>query len=250
MRNTCLLRIICLAIALGLAPLGAKKANALAVHCTNCSTVFQQASQLAKEVETAINTLQTLQTVILQYQDMITQGLKLPQSFFEPLTQIFGTYQRLYSQSKSLAGNVVGFDRQFRAQFGDYNRYLDQVLGKDPNYMYTNYQRWAETGADAMRVAMQSAGHNISALDDEDAMLTKLVNASQNSQGRMQAIQAGNQINAMMVQQLQKTRQMLNDMVQSQSYWYATQIEQRALDDAERQRRAEPPLIQDRGKAF
>jgi len=242
-------KIAGLAVVCGLI-LPAGQAYALTVHCTNCSTVFNQAQQLAKEIETQLNTLQTLQTVIAQYQDMVTQGLRLPQNFFEPLTKIFSTYQDIYSKGKALAGNVAGFDTQFRNQFGDYNRYLQNVLGQDPNYVYNNYQRWTETGADAMRVAMKSAGMNVSAIDDEDAMLTRLVAASQSAAGRMQAIQAGNQIAAMQVQQMQKLRQMLNDMVQSQSYWYAIQIEQQGLEQAEIQKRKEQPLIDSRGPAF
>jgi P-type conjugative transfer protein TrbJ len=48
----------------------------------------------------------------------------------------------------------------------------------------------------------------------------------------MQAIQAGNEIAAQQVQQMQKLRQMLNDSVQSQSMWYAQNIERQAVDDA------------------
>jgi P-type conjugative transfer protein TrbJ len=206
-------------------------AKALTVYCTNCSTVFSQATQVAKEIETAINTAQQLQTQIQQYQNMVTQGLSLPNSMFNRITGDFQRIQQLYQQSKALAGNVANFDQQFRNQFGDYNRYLSQV-GQSPTYMQDNYKRWDEQGSDAMRVAMQSAGMNVSAIADEDAMMAQLVARSQNAQGRMQAIQAGNEIAAQQVQQLQKLRQLLNDSVQSQSMWYAQKIERQAVDDA------------------
>ncbi|WP_454854049.1 P-type conjugative transfer protein TrbJ [Rhizobium binxianense] len=142
--------------------------------------------------------------------------------------------QQLYQQSKALSGNLSNFDQRFRDQFGDYNRYLSQV-GQSPTYMQDNYKRWNEQGSDAMRVAMQSAGMNVSAIASEDAMLSQLVARSQNAQGRMQAIQAGNEIAAQQVQQMQKLRQMLNDQIQSQSMWYAQSIERQAVDDAFRQ---------------
>ena len=224
-------------------------AHAITVYCTNCSTVFSQATQVAKEIETAINTAQQLQTQIQQYQNMVTQGLSLPSSMFNRITGDFQRIQQLYQQSKALAGNVANFDQQFRNQFGDYNRYLSQV-GQNPTYMQDNYKRWNEQGSDAMRVAMQAAGMNVSAIADEDAMMAQLVARSQNAQGRMQAIQAGNEIAAQQVQQLQKLRQLLNDSVQSQSMWYAQNIERQAVDDAFRQKFRQGQIQNSSGKAF
>jgi len=206
-------------------------AEAITVYCTNCSTVFSQATQVAKEIETAINTAEQLRTQIQQYENMVTQGLSLPSSMFNRITGDIQRIQQLYQQSKALSGNLSNFDERFRQQFGDYDRYLSQV-GQSPTYMQDNYKRWNEQGSDAMRVAMQSAGMNVSAIASEDAMLSQLVARSQNAQGRMQAIQAGNEIAAQQVQQMQKLRQMLNDSVQSQSMWYAQNIERQAVDDA------------------
>jgi len=206
-------------------------AQAITVYCTNCSTVFSQATQVAKEIETAINTAEQLRTQIQQYENMVTQGLALPSSMFNRITGDIQRVQQLYQQSKALSGNLSNFDQRFRQQFGDYDRYLSQV-GQSPTYMQDNYKRWNEQGSDAMRVAMQSAGMNVSAIASEDAMLSQLVARSQNAQGRMQAIQAGNEIAAQQVQQMQKLRQMLNDSVQSQSMWYAQNIERQAVDDA------------------
>ncbi len=209
-------------------------AQAITVYCTNCSTVFSQATQVAKEIETAINTAEQLRTQIQQYENMVTQGLALPSSMFNRITGDIQRIQQLYQQSKALSGNLSNFDERFRQQFGDYDRYLSQV-GQSPTYMQDNYKRWNEQGSDAMRVAMQSAGMNVSAIASEDVMLSQLVARSQNAQGRMQAIQAGNEIAAQQVQQMQKLRQLLNDQVQSQSMWYAQNIERQAVDDAFRQ---------------
>ena len=115
-------------------------AQAITVYCTNCSTVFSQATQVAKEIETAINTAQQLETQIQQYQNMLTQGLSLPSSMFNRMTGDLQRLQSLYQQSKSLAGSLSNFDERFRNQFGDYNRYLTQS-GQNPGYMTDNYKR-------------------------------------------------------------------------------------------------------------
>jgi P-type conjugative transfer protein TrbJ len=150
------------------------------------------------------------------------------------ITADIARVQSLYQRSQALAGSIANFDQQFRQQFSDYNTYLARV-GQSPTYMQENYRRWSEQGFDAMRTAMQSAGMNVSEIDNEDALLAQLVARSQNAQGRMQAIQAGNEIAAQQVQQLQKLRLLLNDQIQSQSVWYAQNIERQTIDDAFRQ---------------
>jgi P-type conjugative transfer protein TrbJ len=224
-------------------------AHAITVVCTNCSTVFSQAIQVAKEIETAINTAEQLRTQIQQYENMLIQGLSLPSSIFNRITSDLQRLQSLYQQSKALAGSLSNFDERFRAQFGDYNRYLSQV-GQNPTYMQDNYKRWSEQGFDAMRVAMQASGQNVSAIASEDAMLAQLVARSQSAEGRMQAIQVGNEIAAQQVQQLQKLRQMLDAQIQSQSMWYAQNIERQAVDDAFRQKFRQGQIQNSPGKAF
>ncbi len=219
-------------MAIGVVPCITMPAWALGpVYCTNCSNIYTQGLQLAKEAETALTTAQQLQKEIQQYENMVTQGLAMPSSMFDRIAGDIQRVQRLYEQSKALSGNLSNFDQQFRDQFGNYNDYLKQA-GKNPTYMQDNYKRWQEQGADAMRVAMKASGMNVSTLADEDDMLSQLVARSQNAEGRMQAIQAGNEIAAQQVQQLQKLRELLNAQIQSQSLFYAQQIERDGRDDA------------------
>lgn len=47
------------------------QATARTVYCVNCADKFGQATQVAKNIETALNTARQLQTQIQQYNDMI-----------------------------------------------------------------------------------------------------------------------------------------------------------------------------------
>jgi len=209
-----------------------RPAPAFVVYCTNCSTVFQQALQYGQEVETAVNTAQQLETEIQQYENMLLQGLSLPLSMFSPLISSIQKIQRLYNQSKALAGNLASFDSQFRAQFqGGYDTYLAKV-GQNPDYVQSFYKQWAQQGLDSSRTAMEVAGANVNAIPGEDQTLTTLVNQSQSAQGRLQAIQAGNQIAAQEVQQMQKLREMMNAQIQNESLYYAQNIQRQELDNA------------------
>lgn len=228
---------------------GLPPARAWMVWCNNCSDIWGQSSQLAKEIETAINTAEQLRTQIQQYQNMLTQGLSLPDSMFGSITGDLQRLQSLYQQGQALAAGQTDFDQRFRRQFGQYDTYLRQS-GKDPNYISNSYRQWNEQGSDAMRVAMRASGQNVSAIAAEDALLAQLVSRSQNAQGRMQAIQAGNEIAAQQVQQLQKLRLLMDAQIQSQSLWYAQQIERQGADDAFRQKFHSGTVQNSPGKAY
>jgi P-type conjugative transfer protein TrbJ len=208
-----------------------ERAQAFVVFCTNCSTVFQQALQYGQEVETAVNTAKQLETQIQQYENMLLQGLSLPESLFSPLISNIQQIQSLYNQSKALAGNLASFDSQFRAQFQGYDTYLTKI-GQNPGYVQSFYSQWAQQGLDANRTAMEVAGANLNQIPGEDQTLAALVNQSQSAQGRLQAIQAGNQIAAQEVQQMQKLREMMNAQIQNESMYYAQKIQRQAIDDA------------------
>jgi P-type conjugative transfer protein TrbJ len=79
---------------------------------------------------------------------------------------------------------------------------------------------------------MEVAGANVNAIPGEDQTLTTLVNQSQSAQGRLQAIQAGNQIAAQEVQQMQKLREMMNAQIQNESLYYAQAIQRQEIEDA------------------
>ena len=142
----------------------------------------------------------------------------------------------VYHGTQTLGRNISNLDENFKRQFPGYQSYL-QSSGKASEMMPNRYERWNKQGQDNARTAMQSTGMNISTFSAEDAHLNALVSRSQNSAGRLQAIQAGNEIAASNVQQLQKLRDLLATQIQLQSNYMAKEEERMALDNAIRQQR-------------
>ena len=85
------------------------------------------------------------------------------------------------------------------------------------------------------RTAMQAAGVNTRTFEDENAMLDQLVSRSQSAVGRQQAIQAGNEIAAQNVQQLQKLRDLVATQITLQGNYMAQQNERQSVSDASEQ---------------
>lgn len=209
--------------------------NAFAIYCTNCSTFYQQMFEYAEAVNTALNTAEQLSTQVQQYNNMVTQGVSLPNSMFGRITQDMQRVASIYNRAQSLGRDVAKLDSQFNTQFPGYETYLQKFIqssGKATDVMPDRYEKWSAQGFDNAKTSMQAAGMNISTFETEDAHLEQLVNRSQSSVGRMQAIQAGNEIAASNVQQLQKLRDLVATQITLQGNYIAQETERQATNNA------------------
>lgn len=82
---------------------------------------------------------------------------------------------------------------------------------------------------------MEAANFNTSTFESEDAQLDRMVARSQSAVGRMQAIQAGNEIAGQNVQQLQKLRDLLATQINMQGNYMAQQGDRKAASEATEQ---------------
>lgn len=209
--------------------------NAFAIYCTNCSTFYQQMFEYAEAVNTTLNTAEQLSTQVQQYNYMVTQGTPLPNSMFGRITQDMQRVTSIYNRAQSLGRNVANLDSQFNTQFPGYEAYLQKFLqssSKATDVMPDRYEKWSAQGFDNAKRAMQAAGMNTSTFETEDAHLEQLVNRSQSSSGRMQAIQAGNEIAASNVQQLQKLRDLVATQITLQGNYIAQETARQSVGDA------------------
>lgn len=209
--------------------------NAWAIYCTNCSTFYQQLFEYAEAVNTALNTAEQLSTQVQQYNNMVTQGIPLPNSMFGSITQDMQRVASIYNRSQALGRNIANLDSQFNIQFPGYQTYLQrffQSSSRTTDAMPDRYEQWSSQNFDNAKTAMQAAGINTSTFADEDKHLEQLVSRSQSSAGRMQAIQAGNEIAASNVQQLQKLRDLVATQINLQGNYMAQENERQSVSDA------------------
>lgn len=157
--------------------------------------------------------------------------MALPEQAFAPIADSIRDLQEIYQTGQSLAGQMDGFTNDFQNRYRDFDTFLANA-GGDPEALSGYYREWAEATSASAATAMRSAGMNVNQIGDESVQLNELVRQSQNAAGRLQAIQAGNQISGMMVQQLQKMRTMVNDQIQAQSVWQAQVAAEAAASQA------------------
>lgn len=194
-------------------------------------TILSESKRALDAASDYANQAQQLQTQMRQYEDMVKQGLSLADPRFDSLKDTLSQLSSLYSQGNSLAHSLNNLEGRFQEQYAGYEDYLSSVVGGTA-VTSNRYKKWADTGFDNARLAMTAAGINTSAFDTEEASLQQLVNRSASAAGRLQAIQAGNEISAQQVQQIQRLRELVASQITLQSNWVAQQTERTALDDA------------------
>ncbi|MDU8631745.1 hypothetical protein RYB66_21670, partial [Pseudomonas syringae group sp. 243L2] len=86
-----------------------------------------------------------------------------------------------------------------------------------------------------LRSALGAANINTSTFESEDTQLERMMARSQNAAGRMQAIQAGNEIASQNVQQLQKLRDLVATQINMQGNYLAQEGDRKAASEAAEQ---------------
>lgn len=163
------------------------------------ATLPEQISQEATLIDSLAKQAESVQQQIQQTMDMARNLASLPQNV---LSQISGQVSQLVSivgQSDSLSYAMQNVDSSFQSQYQDFT--------PDENYS-DQYQQWSQNTNGSIENALNNQGLQASDFASESSALQRVTQLSQSGTGAMQVLQAGNQISGMVVQQLQKMRQL------------------------------------------
>ncbi|WP_425338860.1 P-type conjugative transfer protein TrbJ [Bartonella melophagi] len=204
--------------------------NVFGFICVNCATVWNQMNQYLEAVNTQINTAKQLESQLKQYQDMIKQGLSYSSPQFDGLQSTLQQLKKVYQDSQSISYSMSDLNSRFEKMYPGYESYLKNAGKTNPAQ---DYKKWADSGLSNSRIAIEAAGINTGMFDNEDKMMQRLIDRSASAEGRMQAIQAGNEIAAQQVKQLQLLRELVANNTTLQANYTANEIERRAKDEAD-----------------
>jgi len=201
-----------------------------------------QLLNLVELVKIALDTYQTSQKVQQQLEDMYIQGSQLTNADWGDTAQALQNLAQVVQQGQALAYSLSNNDETFREKFQTYEAYLTDRPDFDGSMFATKYRDWSTTNRDTIASSMASVGLQNEQYASEEATLQTLQMLSQNSVGRLQAIQAGNQIAAQQVRQIQKLRQLLMAQMQMQSTFMATQSDKEAVQTAQSEKYYNEPI--------
>jgi P-type conjugative transfer protein TrbJ len=161
---------------------------------------------------------------ILQLQEMVRNGRALPNQVFGSVTADLNQLAAIVQGGLALSYSMANLDSEFRSRFPGY--------GYTAGAYYQNYQVWSQTTLDTTLGTLRAAGLQGQQLQSEQSVLAALRTMALSADGRMQAIQVGNQISEQTVEQLMKLRQLMLADLQSKQAFQAAQIQNDAQNHA------------------
>ncbi|MDQ2695558.1 MAG: P-type conjugative transfer protein TrbJ [Pseudomonadota bacterium] len=230
------LKPIAVAVAVALSMPVALPVHGSGIPVIDVSVLAQQTQQVAHMVSSLANEARMIANQIAQYQEMVRQGMALAEGDWLTLARSIEGLDRIIAEGESIAFTMQDLDSQFRGTFQGYQPSQDWGA---------SYRGWTTRSLDTLRNTLQALGQQHVALGEQDSRLRDLVVLSNQSQGRMQALQAGNRIAATTAQQLMELRQLVAMQTNAQAVYFASQIDKDAAAEAAMQRwvGAPPPPV-------
>ena len=213
----------------------------LAVDCVNCSTMWTQLLEYAKQAQQLETQLQQYETQLQQYANMVTNTVALPQQMWGTVQSDVMQVRNLSNAASLLSGNAGSIVTRLQSASG----YASQAanLGNIAGQFTT----WQQTIGNNVNTLGRTLGLQQDQQASNATLLTTLESHSQSAQGQMQAIQAGNELahaNAAQLQQIQAT---LTATAQMQATGMAVDADRRASEDAAMLHFSTPQPIQTSG---
>lgn len=191
------------------------------------------AKTVAEGVARAADAARDLQMQMNQYQMMIQNTLSLGDPVLKPLGDTLRSVASVYYQGQSLMYRAQNLDSQFLYMYPGYQSYLYSMGQGTPTFS-NRYQVWSDRNSEGIRASLKATGMVVEDGESAESMLNKVALRSQTAGGQKQAIQAGNEIATMQVQELLKLQQMINAQTQMWGNYLALENERQSMDDAQR----------------
>ena len=224
--------VLTLIFALGVTP-----AFSASFYCKNCSTSLVQALDRVTNVEQLQNLIkqykeaveQTRQQIEMvrqnmeQYANMVQNTIQLPASLVNELRGAFTRLASLTSQLKTQRGDIVALGEIFTTLFPEQGLFGD-LAGAGPaeveaaNVRYREeWDKWSKEVDRASQAMFQLSGYQLQDLQKDPAKFQSYIdNLLSTPDGQMKAIQAGNQLAAIQVQEARQLRELMATVAQSE----------------------------------
>ncbi|GAB6194286.1 P-type conjugative transfer protein TrbJ [Desulfocastanea catecholica] len=213
---------------LGITALLTLPAPAKAIYCSNCSNVFVQALERVtnlKELETLTSqyaeALQQTAQQIEMVQNMIQNTASLPGNIKAQLAGQLRDLASLTGTLKTQRGEMTALAEVFNTLFPEQSEFAD-LAGASPaeiaaaNQKYRNhYDTWSSSVDQASEATFQLSGHQLQELQDTGELENYINSLLQSPDGQMKAIQAGNQLATIQIQEARQLRELMATKTQS-----------------------------------
>lgn len=168
-------------------------------------TVFDP-SNFSQNVLSAIRTLQSnvneANMIANQLQSLANEAANLTPLDYSTVNQFQTQFTELFavvSEIQGLAQDYASLESNFAALFPDYSKVTGTLSSAD---VAADLLKWIENNRNTLEGAAKSGAAILKELPQDQAELATLIDSSQGARGARSAIQAGNQISAVIAGQL------------------------------------------------
>jgi P-type conjugative transfer protein TrbJ len=212
------------------------KASALALGLTiaigSTTAVFSppaHALDYAREWTQVMNNIQLVQSYITQadqlqqqirmYEDMVKQGMQVPDTIWSEAKANLAQLDQLVRSSRALAYNADNVADKLKELYPGYGAYANGDA---------DFDRWTRNMDSTVETVLENSGLQADQFETEADTMRRLEQQSASAEGRLQAIQAGNSMAAQTFGQLQKLRQLIMAQTELQAQRIAAANDQSA----------------------
>lgn len=181
---------------------------------------------LVTSLKTATMVIQQIQQIQNQLQAIKYQATNLKTlsgQNWDNARQSLSQLGNAMQQGKSLAYSASNVDQQFKQRFPGYTG----SQGSTSDYS-GEYKKWVQTNQDTMNGVMDQINASYEQQSQEEALDQLLAQKAKTPQGRMQALQVGNEIAAEQIAQMQKLKATMMAQANAQAEYYAYQAQKDA----------------------
>lgn len=205
----------------------ALEGHAYSGYCTNCSEKWVQlldritnVQQLttamdhyAEGVRQTTQQIRMVQQNIEQYQNMLQNTKNLNPSLLSSIAGDFRRLGELQRQLKLQRGDLESMQRVYQEMYPGYDG-----MTKQTNQQYQErWKQWSAESDRAYQATFQATGRQLQDLqgnaDEFDRQVQQLLNTPE---GRMEALQAANQLAALQLRESREMRSVMNTYIQAQ----------------------------------
>jgi len=211
------------------------------VTCVNCSTMFTQELEYIKDIEQMVESINRYTELVKQTENAITNTINLPNDLLSNLQSqmrvAVANVNRLNSYKADM-GTLLTIFTETWPELQDLE--IDDILMQDRIQMQLDqFSKASEKIDNVLQSNFQLTGQQLQDLQDSGDFDSYLDDLLSTKEGRQQAIEAGNQINALTVHEMRQTRALLANYVQAQTAALAQEHNAAKLEDADVQQETE-----------
>ena len=211
------------------------------VTCINCSTMFTQLLEYVKDIEQLMEAVKRYEQLVKQTENMVKNTINLPSNLKSNLESQIMTAVDNVTRLKSYKADMDALYKIFTDTWPELrDMRIDDILMQDRIEMQLKqFSKASEKIDNVLQSNFQLTGQQLQDLQDSGDFDSYLADLLSTKEGRQQAIEAGNQINALTVNEMRQTRALLANYVQAQTAALAQEHNAAKLKDADLQQEME-----------